>query len=49
MSFLVGGAVTCIPAMAAIWSLVRPALSWTYLAIGMTGAMLMGLLFAAVL
>ncbi len=48
MSFLVGGAVTCIPAMAAIWSLVRPALFWTYLAIGMAGAMVMGVVFAAV-
>lgn len=48
MAFLVGGAVTCIPAMAAIASLVRAPVFAMYLALGMVGAMCAGVAFAAV-
>ena len=45
MAFLVAGAVSCIPAMAAVCSLVKVFVS--YLLFGIMGAMLSGFLFAA--
>jgi len=48
MSFIVAGAVSSIPAMAAVWSLVKKRVFATYLALGVTGAILSGILFQAV-
>ncbi len=48
MAFMMAGAVSCIPAMAAVWSLVRPPLFWTYVAFGIGGAVLAGLAFGAI-
>ncbi|MGB0670267.1 MAG: permease [Rhodospirillales bacterium] len=45
LAFLVAGGVTCVPAMAAVWALVRPAVFGAYLAFGFGGAVLAGLLF----
>ncbi|KXF89169.1 permease [Phaeobacter inhibens] len=45
MAFMVAGAVSSIPAMAAVWSLVKPQVFATYLALGVTGAILSGVLF----
>lgn len=45
MAFMVAGAVSSIPAMAAVWSLVKPAVFATYLGLGFTGAVLSGLMF----
>lgn len=45
MAFMIAGAVSSIPAMAAVWSLVRPRVFATYLGLGVTGAILSGLLF----
>ena len=45
MAFMVAGAVSSIPAMLAIWSLVKPPVFATYLGLGVFGAVLSGLLF----
>ncbi|WP_170479140.1 permease [Ruegeria arenilitoris] len=45
MSFMVAGAVSSIPAMAAVWSLVRPRVFATYLGLGVSGAIVTGILF----
>ncbi|MEM8950202.1 MAG: permease [Pseudomonadota bacterium] len=43
MAFMIAGAVTCIPAMAAVWSLVKPPVFATYVIFGITGAIFAGL------
>lgn len=48
MSFLVAGAVSSIPAMVAVWSLVKPRVFAAYLSLGLTGAILAGLVFELV-
>ncbi len=48
MAFMIGGAVSSIPAMAAVWSLVRPKVFAIYLGLGFTGATLAGLVFGMV-
>ncbi|MBS8260449.1 permease [Roseibium polysiphoniae] len=45
MSFMIAGAVSSIPAMAAVWSLVRPQVFATYLGLGLFGAIASGLIF----
>ncbi len=45
MAFMVAGAVSSVPAMAAVWSLVRPKVFATYIALGLVGAVLSGLVF----
>lgn len=45
MSFMVAGAVSSIPAMAAVWSLVKPKVFATYLGLGVSGAIVSGVLF----
>lgn len=45
MSFMVAGAVSSIPAMAAVWSLVRRPVFAVYLGLGITGAILSGVVF----
>ncbi|MGI9484797.1 MAG: permease [Geminicoccaceae bacterium] len=45
MAFMMAGAVSCIPAMAAVWSLVKPQVFFTYVIFGIGGAILAGLLF----
>lgn len=48
MAFLTAGAVSCIPAMAAVWSLVRAPVFAAYVGLGFGGAIVSGLLFALV-
>lgn len=48
MAFMVAGAVSSVPAMAAVWSLVRRPVFLTYMGFGITGAIVIGVLFAAV-
>lgn len=48
MSFMIAGAVSSIPAMAAVWSLVKPRVFATYLGLGVSGAILSGMLFQMV-
>lgn len=48
MAFMVAGAVSSIPAMTAVWSLVKPRVFFTYLSLGIFGAMLAGLTFGAI-
>ncbi len=45
MAFMVAGAVSSIPAMAAVWSLVKPRVFATYLGLGISGAIAAGALF----
>ncbi|AAV96789.1 permease [Ruegeria pomeroyi] len=45
MAFMVAGAVSSIPAMAAVWSLVKPRVFALYLGLGLTGAVIAGMLF----
>ncbi|MDH3658891.1 MAG: permease [Alphaproteobacteria bacterium] len=48
MAFMMAGAVSCIPAMAAVWSLVRPTVFASYVALGIGGAILVGLAFGLI-
>ncbi|MCP4382529.1 MAG: permease [Hyphomicrobiales bacterium] len=45
MAFMVAGAVSSIPAMAAVWSLVKPGVFAAYLGLGVVGAIAAGLVF----
>lgn len=45
MAFMISGAVSSIPAMAAVWSLVRAPVFAAYLSLGLSGAVLSGLAF----
>ncbi len=49
MAFIIAGAVSCIPAMAAVWSLVRPQVFAAYVVLGLVGATLAGLAFQGLL
>ena len=45
MSFMVAGSVSSIPAMTAVWSLVKKEVFITYLLLGVSGAIMSGILF----
>lgn len=47
MAFILAGAMTCIPAMAAVWALVKPQVFAAYLGFAFVGAILVGMAFAA--
>jgi uncharacterized protein len=48
MAFMVAGAISSIPAMTAVWSLVRKPVFFAYLALGLGGAILFGIVFSFV-
>lgn len=48
MAFMIAGAVSSIPAMAAVWSLVKPQVFAAYLALGVSGAIIAGVIFELV-
>lgn len=48
MAFMVAGAVSSIPAMAAVWSLVKPGVFAAYLGLGISGAIISGIVFQLV-
>ena len=48
MSFMVAGSVSCIPAMVAVWSIVRRQVFAANVCFGIAGAILSGAVFAAV-
>ncbi|OUS04544.1 permease [Rhodobacterales bacterium 52_120_T64] len=48
MAFMVAGAVSSIPAMTAVWSLVKPRVFFTYMSLGIFGAMVAGFAFGAI-
>ncbi|MEO0383424.1 MAG: permease [Pseudomonadota bacterium] len=48
MAFIMAGAVSSIPAMAAVWSLVKPRVFAAYLSLGVGGAILSGIIFQMV-
>lgn len=45
MAFMVAGAVSCIPAMTAVWALVRRPVFAAYVGLGFAGAVLSGIVF----
>lgn len=47
MAFIVAGAMTCIPAMAAVWAIVKPQVFAAYVAFAFVGSVAVGLIFAA--
>ncbi len=49
MAFMVAGAVSCIPAMVAVWSIVRRQVFAAYLCFGVACAILSGLSFAVLI
>ena len=49
MAFMIAGGVSCIPAMAAVWSLVTARVFAAYIAFGLAGAVLAGVIFQAVI
>ena len=49
MSFMVAGAVSSVPAMAAVWSLVKRRVFALYLGLGVSGAILSGIAFQLVI
>jgi uncharacterized membrane protein YraQ (UPF0718 family) len=49
MSFMIAGAVSCIPAMAAVWALVKREVFAMYVLFGIGGAIVSGLIFGAVM
>jgi uncharacterized membrane protein YraQ (UPF0718 family) len=48
MAFMIAGAVTSIPAMAAVWSLVKRSVFLVYMGFGIAGAIVIGTVFEAV-
>lgn len=49
MAFMVAGAVSSVPAMAAVWSLVTRRVFFAYMIFGISGAVIIGAAFAAVI
>lgn len=49
MAFMVAGAISSIPAMTAVWSLVKKQVFMAYMVFGVGGAMIFGVLFAAII
>ncbi len=47
LAFMVAGAVTCVPAMVAVWSLVRWQVFAAYMGFGVAGAIVSGVVFGA--
>jgi uncharacterized protein len=45
MAFMMAGAVSSVPAMAAVWSLVKPQVFAGYVVLGLVGAILTGVVF----
>ncbi len=45
MAFLIAGPITCVPAMAGVWALVRPKVFAIYLGIGILGSLIAGYAF----
>ena len=48
LAFLIAGPVTTIPAMAAVWGVVKQRVFWLYITIGLVGAIGFGYLYAIV-
>ncbi|MEP1206246.1 MAG: permease [Rhizobiaceae bacterium] len=48
MAFMISGAISSIPAMAAVWSLVKRQVFLSYLGLGVSGAIITGMVFQLV-
>ena len=49
MAFMISGAVSSIPAMAAVWSLVKARVFAAYIGLGLIGAVVSGIIFGALI
>ena len=49
MAFMVAGAISSVPAMAAVWSLVNRWVFLAYMGFGIAGAIIIGTVFAAIM
>ncbi|MGX9356900.1 permease [Roseobacteraceae bacterium S113] len=49
LSFMVAGSISSIPAMAAVWSLVKPPVFASYVGLGLVGAIASGVLFGPIM
>lgn len=45
MAFMISGAISSIPAMAAVWSLVKRPVFFSYITLGVSGAIISGMIF----
>jgi uncharacterized membrane protein YraQ (UPF0718 family) len=45
LAFLIAGPVTTLPAMAAVWGIVRPKVFFLFLSFGLTGSVIFGYLY----
>ncbi len=48
MAFIIAGSVSSIPAMTAVWSLVKPVVFFLYIGLGLMGAIFSGIIFQAI-
>ncbi len=49
MTFILAGGMTCVPAMAAVWALVRPTVFAAYLGLAFAGAVIAGVIFSGLI
>ena len=49
MAFMITGAISCIPAMAAVWSLVKTQVFFSYVGLGIAGAIISGIIFQMII
>ena len=47
--FMIAGSISCIPAMAAVWSLVKPQVFAAYIGLGLSGAIIAGWVFGLII
>ena len=49
LAFMIAGLISCIPAMAAVWSLVKPQVFAAYIGLGLSGAIIAGRIFVLII
>ena len=49
LAFMIAGLISCIPAMAAVWSLVKPQVFAAYIGLGLSGAIIVGRIFGLII
>jgi uncharacterized membrane protein YraQ (UPF0718 family) len=49
LAFMIAGLISCIPAMAAVWSLVKPQVFAAYIGLGLSGAIIVGWIFGLII
>ena len=49
LAFMIAGLISCIPAMVAVWSLVKPQVFAAYIGLGLSGAIIAGRIFVLII